>query len=165
MILTPLVAVTWGALWAAAGLFGTSFASALIPAINIEAVLAVAGAKGLGSPVLLALIAAVGQMAGKLIWYAAGLNTERVGFLHRRLERPKMQASLDKWRSRAEGRPWYTAALLFLSASVGLPPYAVFAVLAGLLKVPLWIFLSSGLVGRFLRFWVFALTAAEFVSA
>ena len=105
---------------------GASIGSALLPLINIEAILAVA----------------VGRYAKA--------NHES---LHRHLQKPKAKASLDRWHARAEGRPWFTAGLLFVSASLGFPPYAVTAVLAGVLRVPFWIFLLTGLLGRGLRFW------------
>ena len=68
-------------------------------------------------------------------------------------QKPKAKASLERWHERAEGRPWFTAALLFVSAATGFPPYAVTAVLAGTLRVPFWIFLVTGTLGRGLRFW------------
>ena len=92
-------------------------------------------------------------MLGKILWYWGGMHLERAPWVHRQLEKPKTRASLDKWHERAEGRPWFTAGLLFVSASTGIPPYAITAVLAGTLRVPFWIFMVTGLAGRGLRFW------------
>jgi membrane protein YqaA with SNARE-associated domain len=130
-----------------------SIGSALLPLINIEAILAVAVTQAPGHAWALVLAATVGQMLGKIFWYWGGMNVERAPWVHRHLEKPKAKASLEKWHERAEGRPWFTAALLFFSASVGFPPYAVTAVLAGILRVPFWIFIVTGLLGRGLRFW------------
>ncbi len=101
----------------------------------------------------LIIAATIGQMLGKILWYWGGMHVDRAPWVHRHLEKPKAKASLDKWHERAEGRPWFTAALLFVSAATGFPPYAVTAVLAGILRVPFWIFLVTGTLGRGLRFW------------
>lgn len=59
---------------------------------------------------------------------------------------------MARWRLRTEGRPWFCAGVLLVSASTGVPPYAVLCVLAGTLRVPVWVFLVTGLVGRAVRF-------------
>lgn len=136
------------------GILALGVASALFPLINIEAALAVAAADETLAFALLAGAAAVGQIIGKVAWYYAGSSTTSIPAIRRKLEKEKWQASLEKWRGRTHGRPWATAGLLFVSAFIGLPPYAVVAVLAGVLRVPMPLFLVVGLVGRFLRFWV-----------
>jgi membrane protein YqaA with SNARE-associated domain len=132
---------------------GASIASALLPLINIEAILVVSVSQAPGHTWALLLAATIGQMLGKILWYWGGMHVERAPWVHRQLEKPKARASLDKWHERAEGRPWFTAGLLFVSAFTGIPPYAVTAVLAGTLRVPFWIFMLTGLAGRGLRFW------------
>ena len=132
---------------------GASIGSALLPLINIEAILAVAVSQSPGAMWGLIIGATIGQMLGKILWYWGGMHVERAPWVHRHLQKPKAKASLDRWHARAEGRPWFTAWLLFVSASLGFPPYAVTAVLAGVLRVPFWIFLLTGLLGRGLRFW------------
>ncbi|QBX56277.1 hypothetical protein EXE58_12900 [Nocardioides seonyuensis] len=134
-------------------IFAASVASALVPLINVEAILAVAASQQPGITVALVLAATIGQMAGKVLWYWGGMHVDRAPWVHKHLQKPKVAASLDRWHARAEGRPAFTAGLLLLSAAVGLPPYALTAVLAGVLRVPFWIFLVTGLVGRGLRFW------------
>ncbi|WP_210440206.1 VTT domain-containing protein [Nocardioides xinjiangensis] len=132
---------------------GASIGSALLPLINIEAILAVSVSRAPGHTWGLLLAATLGQMLGKILWYWGGMHVERAPWVHRHLQKPRAKASLDKWHERAEGRPWFTAGLLFVSAASGIPPYAVTAVLAGVLRVPLWIFLVTGVLGRGLRFW------------
>lgn len=134
-------------------IFGAAIASALIPIINIEAILAVASSRHDELAIALVVVATVGQMLGKLLWYWGGMHVDRAPWVSRHLDKPKARASLDKWHARAEGRPWFTAGLLLVSAAVGFPPYAVAAVLAGVLRVNLVIFLVTGLLGRGLRFW------------
>ncbi len=133
---------------------GASIGSALLPLINVEAILVVAISQSPGSAWALVVAATVGQMLGKALWYWGGMHVDRAPWVHRHLERPKAKASLDKWHARAEGRPWFTAGLLLVSASIGVPPYAVTAVLAGILRVPFWIFMVTGLIGRGVRFWI-----------
>ena len=132
---------------------GASIASALVPLINIEAILVVSVSQAPGQLWGLLVAATIGQMLGKILWYWGGMHLDRAPWVHRQLEKPKVRASLDKWHERAEGRPWFTAGLLFVSASTGIPPYAVTAVLAGTLRVPFWIFMVTGLLGRGIRFW------------
>ena len=136
-------------LWSA---FGASIASALVPLINIEAILVVAAGREPQLVLGLVVAATLGQMVGKLLWYWGGMHVDRAPWVHRQLQKPKAKASLETWHARAEGRPWFTAGLLFVSASTGIPPYAVTAVLAGTLRVPFWIFMVTGLLGRGLRF-------------
>lgn len=134
--------------------FFFSIASALVPILNAEAFVAVVAQKH--PIVLVSLVAAVGQMVGKTIWYYAGAHAEKLPWLHRKMQKPKFAASLEKWRTQTEGRHVYTGAILFASASSGFPPYAVIAALAGVLRVNYWLFLATGVVGRFIRFWFFA---------
>ena len=134
-------------------ILGASIGSALLPLINIEAILAVAVSQSPSATWALIVAATVGQMIGKIVWYWGGMRLERVPFVHKYLEKPKAKASLQKWHERAEGRPWFTAGLLFVSAFLGFPPYAITAVLAGMLRVHFVVFLVTGLLGRGLRFW------------
>ena len=134
-------------------ILGASIASALLPLINIEAILAVAVSQAPSSTLALIVAATVGQMIGKILWYWGGMHLDRAPFVHKHLEKPKAKASLEKWHERAEGRPWFTAGLLFFSALLGFPPYAITAVLAGVLRVHFVVFLVTGFLGRGLRFW------------
>jgi membrane protein YqaA with SNARE-associated domain len=141
------------------GTFLFSFGSALVPILNAEAYVALAAHSH--PALLIALVAAVGQMVGKVLWYYAGANAERLPYIHRKMDRPKTRASMDRWQARTQGRPWFTAMLLFLSAWAGFPPYAVMAALAGVLRVSFVVFLLTGFVGRFLRFWIVAAAATS----
>ena len=134
--------------------FFFSFASALLPILNAE--IFVAGVAQKYPIMLVALIAAAGQMVGKTLWYYAGAHAEKLPYIHKKMQQPKFEASLDKWRTQTEGRKAYTGLILFASASAGFPPYAVIAALAGVLRVNFTLFLLTGFVGRFLRFWFFA---------
>ena len=135
-------------------LLGLGFVSALVPLVNIEAVLGARGSvAGMADSLwLLSLAAAVGQMAGKLIWYYLGANSLQWAWVRKRIERPKPQARLEKWRTRTQERPVVAGALVFASAASGFPPFAILSVLAGQLRMNLVQFFVLGLVGRWLRF-------------
>lgn len=128
-------------------------ASALLPLINIEAYLSVRAAVSSVEDIwMMSLVAAAGQMLGKVVWYYLGSSSLRWEWVRRRAEKPKNAARLETWRARTHERPVLTGALVFASAFTGFPPFAVLSVLAGQLRMGLALFLGLGLVGRWLRF-------------
>lgn len=146
------------------GVLVLAFASALFPLVNIEAILgvraAVADVDGIW---LLALVAAVGQMVGKVVWYFLGASALHWGWVRRKVEQPKNAARLEVWRDRTHDRPVIAGLLVLVSAASGLPPFAILSVLAGQLRMNLLLFCSIGLFGRWLRF-LAVLGGAEWVS-
>ncbi|MBA3524285.1 MAG: hypothetical protein H0T85_06995 [Geodermatophilaceae bacterium] len=144
-------------------LLGVAFLSALIPVVNLEVYLggvaAVVEDISVAGVVWLSLVAAVGQMFGKLLFFYAGRGDIRLPARMRRHTAPKpgrrwarAQEQLARWRVRVQERPVMAAALVFLSASVGIPPFALVAVAAGTMRVPTLVFLLTGTLGRWLRF-------------
>lgn len=132
-----------------------AFGSAVIPFINIEAYLAAVGAAVKDVGVWwVAGAAAIGQTAGKVALYHAADWTMRLPWIRKKMETPKWKESHDRWSERIRERPNQTALLLFASASLGFPPLYVMAVLAGQLRVRLWLFIVTCLTGRYLRFLV-----------
>lgn len=134
--------------------FGVSVASALIPLINIELYLATVSATGAGAAVGVALVAAAGQTVGKIVWYEVVRRSIESPWAQKKLSGPRVRASYDKWMGRLQGRPWYGGAVMFLAASVGIPPLLVMAAVAGALRMPMVVFLPTVFVGRALRFWL-----------
>jgi len=132
--------------------FGFCIASALVPVLNAEVYLAALAASE--SPPLwpMAAVAAVGQMLGKIVYYYLGKSSLDWRWVKKKTDTPRFQAGLARWRGRLEHRPWAAAGLVLVSASVGLPPFAVVAVLAGALRMSLAMFVVVGFVGRLLRF-------------
>ncbi len=129
------------------------FVSALVPLVNIEAYLGVRAALvDIEHLWLLGLVAAVGQMLGKLVWFYIGASSLDWGWVRRKIDRPKAQSALEKWRRRTHDRPVVAGSLLFASAMLGVPPFAIVAVLAGQLRMNVALFLTLGLMGRWLRF-------------
>jgi membrane protein YqaA with SNARE-associated domain len=131
-----------------------SFVSALFPLVNAEAFLAWVASLDDVPLVLCAAVAAVGQVAGKLIWYYAGLRTVESEWMRRKLAKSKREQTLATWQARTHDRPWAAGLLVFAAAFVGLPPYLAVAAIAGLLGVGVRLFVVTGVVGRFLRFWL-----------
>jgi membrane protein YqaA with SNARE-associated domain len=132
---------------------GVAFASALVPLINIEAYLGVRGSVGsVGSVWVLGFAAAFGQMVGKVVWYYLGATSLNWAWVRKRIETPKAEARLERWRARTHERPILTGSLVFVSAFSGFPPFAILAVLAGQLRMNLALFFVLGLAGRWLRF-------------
>ena len=146
------------------GVLALGFASALFPLVNIEAILGVRAAVAeLVGIWLLARVAAVGQMVGKIIWYYLGASALNWGWIRRKVEQPKNAARLETWRARTHDRPVVAGLLVFVSAASGVPPFAILSVLAGQLRMNLLLFCVIGLVGRWLRF-VAVLGGAEWLS-
>ena len=139
-------------MWELAAAFGYCALSAVVMVLPAELYLLGAAALTEGNGVWLALAGALGQVAGKMLSYLVGrgvLNVDR--FRSRAKGRwAERMAQVEQWCAEHE---WGPAAVTFVSAFAGLPPYALVAVLAGSLRMPWWLFAGVSLVGRFLRFW------------
>lgn len=140
--------------------------SAVFPLVNIEAYLGAVGVAGHDvGDVGVAAAAAVGQISGKVILYYAADWAMRLPWMKKKMATPKWQESYEKWRERIADHPGKTTALLLASSALGLPPLLVIAVLAGHLRVNIWLFVSTCGVGRFLRFLVLLGSADAMVHA
>lgn len=142
--------------------------SALLVVLSIDVLILGVDAASGTPPWAVALAAALGQVTGKTFYYLLGSGVvARVPSLHLRRRRPGSAGSeaapLSPRRARAAlrlaalqawaaARPWGPAALILWSAAVGLPPFAATSVVAGALRMPLWLFWVTGVAGRFLRF-------------
>jgi membrane protein YqaA with SNARE-associated domain len=136
-------------------IFGISIASALIPLINIELILAgLATQTGLGATLGLAIAAGSGQTIGKVVWWFAAEKSMESRWVQKKLDKPKWQDAYADWSRRIHERPWYAALVIFVSSAGGIPPLLVLAIVAGSLKMPLWAFVPTVWVGRVLRFWL-----------
>ncbi len=133
--------------------FGVAVASALIPLINIEAY--IAGVAALSSSYgtwRLAVVAAAGQVVGKVFWYEVGRSSLNWRYIKKKMATPAWQRQYARMQRLVADRAWLGSVLLFLSATLGLPPMAIMAVLAGQLRFyRLWFYLTT-FVGRTLRF-------------
>ena len=125
--------------------------SAVIPVLNAELYLLGASAllpRSLAIPLVVA--GSVGQMAGKVVMYYAGR-----GALH--LPNARLQRAVATVHARYANRAALDGPVLFSSASLGIPPFYIVSVAAGVLRIPVWRFLVVGLCGRLLRFGVIVL--------
>jgi membrane protein YqaA with SNARE-associated domain len=142
-----------------------AFVSALFPLVNLEAYLGVrASVAGMSSLWLLGMVAAFGQMLGKLAWYYLGASSLRWRWIRRRMDTPRQRVRLEHWQERTRQRPVLTGVLLFVSAVTGIPPLAILAVVAGQLRMRLGLFVALGFTGRWLRF-VAVLGGAQWLTA
>lgn len=133
------------------------FGSAVLPLINIEAYLGALGAavtSTTGMVVAIAAAAAIGQTAGKVVLYYAAEWAMRLPWIRKKTSTPKFQQNYERWQVRIAEHPAQTGGILFASASLGFPPLLVIAVLAGQLRVNIWLFVTTVVTGRFLRFLV-----------
>lgn len=127
----------------------------LIPLVNAELYLAAVATQIQHTEALpLAVAAGIGQMLGKLPWYFASAHSTRLPWMRRRLESGKFQASFETWRDRFQGRPWFSAGIMMMSSLVAFPPLMVMGVVAGAMRMNLWIFATTILVGRTIQSYV-----------
>ena len=137
--------------------FGVALASAFMPFIPIEAYLGAAVSESSQTWWALAIAATLGQMLGKIAIFLLGRQSMQWAWLQRRMERHNADKYVVRLTEAAERRPVAVDGVVFVSASVGIPPFAVVSLLAGQLNMSLPRFLAIGLVGRFVRFGAVAL--------
>ena len=135
--------------------FTLSIVSALVPWVNGEVILLsmTALAHSPWARVLLVLSACAGQMAGKCVLYCAGK-----GVIPLRSDR--MKKTISTWKGRFEQSPSKLLSLVFVSSAVGIPPFYVVTLLAGVLRLRFGPFFAVGACGRLVRF-----SALAFVPA
>lgn len=131
------------------GTYGYCVASGFLPFLPAEVYLLSASALAPPSfAVPLVVAATLGQMTAKSAMFAAGRGLVKV-----------KGARFQKWLADAEAwarnRKKVGSALIFLSASVGLPPFYIVSVAAGTLRVGWAPFLVFGFLGRMVRFAIF----------
>lgn len=134
--------------------FAFSVASALLPFLPMEAYILAAGAAegGTSAAIALGIAAGAGATVGKIVWYEVARRGSESAWAQRKLNSPKLKASYEKWVSRMQGRPVYAIGIMFLAASVGIPPLLAMAAVGGLLKMPMWAFIPTVFIGRTIRF-------------
>jgi membrane protein YqaA with SNARE-associated domain len=145
----------------ALGIYLASFliavASGVIPIVNAEIYLVgvVLAVGGIPEALVLAVVVSLGQMVAKAVIYqtakgATTLGTKSGGFA-KKLERARER--VEKWKSKPLG-------VTFVSASLGLPPFYIVSLVAGILEVRFRAFMLVGFAGRTLRFGTIAILAA-----
>ena len=127
--------------------------SSVVPVFNMETYIVVAYARSDATAFQLAFIGSLGQNIGKLVWYFVCRESLDIGWLKRRLETPKRQAQFQRWSDFVQNRPGVSGLITFVSALVGIPPFFVMAMIAGTLRMNVFVFFLSGIAGRTLFFW------------
>ena len=94
------------------------------------------------------LLATVGQMVGKTIFYFAAAGIIKVS-----IKKPseKIRAIQERIARSRHG----AGIVLFASAFLGFPPFYWASVAAGICRISFPLFLVTGFIGRFLRFGLF----------
>jgi membrane protein YqaA with SNARE-associated domain len=130
------------------------FLSGFIPIVNAELFLIAMAAlmPTTQAALLIGLTCASGQMVAKVLIFFAASGAMNLPVLNK-IPREK----IDSLSARMKGMGNKTNAFLFISASLGLPPFLVVSVVAGLLKLNPYSFAIIGWVGRALRFGTIAL--------
>ncbi|MGH3354030.1 MAG: hypothetical protein ACRDPS_25435 [Nocardioides sp.] len=148
--------------WHALAATGYGVASALVPIFNAEAYAGVAGAAGSRLSALVAVVAlALGQTVGKVIIYeAAGRGGKWWGRRFARgAEKDRTGSRGRRWWDRAVvelGRPRTAVPLLAAAGVVGVPPLAMLALAAGVAGTNRVLFVVVCILGRTVRFGLFA---------
>lgn len=144
---------------------GVGILSALIPVANAEAYVVGNEVAGLGDMVPVAVGIGVGQTFGKVALFLSVRWGRQTPFVKKRRADPRpprtrfgvwLRRTLDFLVHLIEHR-WWGVPILFLAASVGIPPLYPVAFLAGATRINVWLFTVVVLVGRQLRFLALAL--------
>lgn len=137
-----------------AGAFLYSLLTSVVVFLPVEVYLLGAVVASDVGAVPLALVGAVAQVAGKMLFYLVGRGVLDLAHVRRQ------GAASGRWAQRmtaveewARRHPWGPSAVTAAAAFVSVPPYAVVSVLAGTVGMRWWLFALISLVGRFLRFW------------
>ncbi len=137
--------------------FAVALASAFMPLIPIEAYIGGAVAAADQQWWALALAATLGQMLGKIAIFKLGEQSMQWAWLQKRMAKYNVEPYVTRLTEATERRPYAADLVVFVSATVGIPPFAVVSLVAGQLRFSLARFLLWGTVGRFIRFAAVAL--------
>jgi len=135
-----------------AGALAVGFFAGMFPIISIELFLIALSRLSihtLAQFVAAIVLAAVGHQVAKTITYYAGVGA---------LERGKMKERLDKVRPKIEKWNKRPGLVLFLAATVGIPPLYIIGFIAEpLMKIPFWRFTIVCFLGRVGRYGVMSI--------
>lgn len=142
-------------------LFLFAILSGVFPLANSEAALIALGAASsyaIPELVLLAVIVALGQSVTHAVLFQSGRGLAKAGTNRR----PRLEAKLA--RARELGKRWERSELLLiaLGATVGVPPQALIALLAGAIGIRFRTFVAIDVAGRIARFVTVVLVAHLF---
>ena len=160
--------------------FGIALGVAVAPIFSVE-VFVISLASTTAIPwILIGAAVATGQVAGKTVYYLGARGSIRLPApLHRHLHRQhqpserwsrwrakskRLRGWIDGLRDRCQRHPYWLNGTYGVSALIGLPPFMAITVLAGLMRMRLSVFITTGLLGRFVRFSAIAAAPALFTA-
>lgn len=130
------------------GLFLINFVSSAGFFISGPAFLTIISGGAIYSPLVVAIIAALGACLGDMVGYLLGHSGRRL--TRQKLDRDPIIKFLDKQFHR------HGALIIFLFAVIPNPLFDAIGILAGAVHYPPVRFFTIMLVGRLLRYWIFA---------
>jgi len=136
------------------GMFLVALLAAFVPLFSIELALIVSAAAGTSIALLLAQVAAAaaGQMIGKSCFFLGGRTAFTWCECREKHHSLRPGARLLGFVSRATRRRHVAAATVFVSATTGMPPFALVSALAGGWRLRLSSFFVMGFAGKAARF-------------
>lgn len=160
--------------------FGIALGVAVAPVFSVE-VFVISLASTTAIPwLLIGATVATGQVAGKTVYYLGARGSIRLPApLHRRLHKQRAPSALrSRWharnarirgwidglRERCQRHPYWLNGTYGVSSVIGLPPFMATSVLAGLMRMRPGVFITTGIVGRFIRFSALAAAPAVFTA-
>ena len=152
---------------------GVAAGSALLPLVSVEVFVLGLMAVHPALPVLaIGAAAGVGQLLGKTPYFLAARGSIRLPRVMRR-ERPlsagrfrrqllvkRLRSIVDGVRERCLRHPRWLFGSYAVSSVTGLPPLLATTVLAGVGRMPVAVFLATGILGRTIRFTLLAAAPA-----
>lgn len=153
---------------------GVAIVSSVFPPVSAELFVLAFAARHPHLPVLaFGVVLAVGQVAGKLLYFYAARGSIRLpAFLQRKPKRDEQVVTarprgVHRWwdgvrtawvwlRDRCHRHPGWMIAATVCSALIGLPPFLAMSILAGLAGLSLPAFIAASLPARIVRFTVLA---------
>ena len=136
------------------GLFIINFVSSATFFVSAPAFLTIITGGNLYSPVLVAVVAALGACLGDMLGFAFGHSGRKL--TKKKLDRHKAVRFLEKHFHR------HGALIIFLLAIIPNPFFDAIGILAGVVNYPVFRFFVIMLVGRFIRYWALAQVGASF---
>jgi membrane protein YqaA with SNARE-associated domain len=124
-------------------------ATVILPAPSLAVVF---GMGGVLNPLLVGLVAGVGEALGELTGYMAGYGGRAV------IEDWQMYHRLERWMQR------HGSATIFVLSAIPNPIFDLAGIAAGALRFPLQWFLLSCWVGKTIKTIAFAFIGAQFIS-
>jgi membrane protein YqaA with SNARE-associated domain len=136
------------------GIFLLALVASFVPIFSVELALIVSAAAGTSIGVLLAqvAVAAIGQMIGKSFYFVGGRTAFQWCECREHAGRRGPSARLFAFLTRKARQRRVAAATVFLSASTGVPPFALVSALAGGWRLRLTSFFVVGFAGKSARF-------------